>query len=103
MPKISTFIGDPIQKVEVSFEQWVVKVKSVMQSRTEVTLLSGMVQFLCKAVANLFWYLGLHALVAEIIKKLELVHGTVASFDILMQNVYKLQQDKAEKVTLYVT
>ena len=31
-------------------------------------------------------------------KKLELVYGTVASFDVLMQNFYKLQQNKDEWV-----
>ena len=36
------------------------------------------------------------------INKLELVYGTMASFDILMQNFYKLQ-GKMEKVMLYVT
>ena len=39
---------------------------------------------------------------AEIINKLELLYGTVTSFDILVQNIYKLLQGKMEKVTLYV-
>ena len=39
----------------------------------------------------------------EIINKLELGYGTIACFDILMQNIYKLQQGKTEKVMLYVT
>ena len=39
---------------------------------------------------------------SEIVNKLELVYGTVAAFDILMQNFYKLQ-GKTEKVMLYVT
>ena len=38
----------------------------------------------------------------EIINKLELVYGTVASFDILMPNFYKLQWGKTQKVKLYV-
>ena len=57
MPKISTFSGDPTKKGEVSFEQSVFEVKSVMQSHTEVALLEGMVWSLCRAVANLVWYL----------------------------------------------
>ena len=73
-----------------------------MQCHREVTLWAGMVQPLCRATANLVQYLGLQALVAEIINKSELVYGTVASFDFLMQNFYKLQ-GKTEKVTLYVT
>ena len=63
-----------------------------------------MVQSLCRAMPDLVWYLGLQALASEIINnKLELVYVTMASFDILMQNVYKLQQGKTEKVMLYVT
>ena len=37
-PKLSVFSGDSIQKGEVSFKQWVFKVKRVMQSHTEATL-----------------------------------------------------------------
>ena len=48
-------------------------------------------------------YLGLQAPVSEIINKLELIYGTLASFNILMQNFYKLQQGKTEKVLVYVT
>ena len=40
---------------------------------------------------------------SEMISKLELIYGTVASFDILMQHFYKLQQGKTEKVQVYVT
>ena len=90
MPNFSTFSGDYIQKGEVSFEQWAFEVRSMMQSHTEATLKEGIVQSLHGAVADLVCYLVLQALVAEIIKKLELVYGTVANCDILMQNLYKL-------------
>ena len=68
-----------------------------MQSHTEATLLEGKVQSLCRAMADPVGYLDLQAPVSEIINKLELVYGTMASFDILMQNFYKLQQVKAER------
>ena len=71
-----------------------------MQNHTEETLQEGMLWSLCRAVADLVPYLGLQPLVLEIINMLELVYGTLASFDILI--LYKLQQGKAEKVTLYV-
>ena len=63
------------------------KLKSVIQSNIEVTLREGIVQSLFGAKANLVWYLGWHAPVSN---KLELIYGTMASFDILLQNVYKL-------------
>ena len=74
-----------------------------MQSHREATLREGILQSFCRAIADLVQYLGLQAPVAEIINNLELVYGTVASFDILMQNFYKLQHGKTEKVMLYVT
>ena len=43
MPKISTFSGDPTQKGEVLFQQWVFEVKHVLQSHTEVNVWEGMV------------------------------------------------------------
>ena len=63
----------------------------------------GIIWSLCRAVADLVQYPGPQALVLEIINKLELVYGTMASFNILMQNFYKLQQGKTEKVTVHVT
>ena len=74
-----------------------------MQSHTEAKLRERMVQSLHGTAADLVQYLGLQALVSEIINKLELVYDTMASFDILIQNLYNLQQGKSEKVTLYVT
>ena len=61
-----------------------------MQCHTEETLREGIVQSLHRAMADPVWYLGLQALVAKIMNKLELVYRTVASFDILMQNFYKV-------------
>ena len=89
MPKINTFSGDPTQKGEVSFKQWILKIRIVMQGHTEVTLQEGMVQSLHGATADFVQYLGTQALVEVIINKLELLYGTVASFDILMPKFYK--------------
>ena len=100
-PKFSVFSGDPTKKSEVSFKQWAFRVKSVMQSHTEATLREGMICLLWEAMADLVLYLGPHAPVSEI-NKLEVVYGTIASFDVLMQNLYRLQQGKMEKVLVYV-
>ena len=89
--KFSVFSGDSTQKGEVSFEQWVFEVKSVMQSHTEATLREGIVCLLWGAMVELVQYLGPHAPVSDIINMLELIYGTIASFDTQMQNFYKLQ------------
>ena len=53
MQNISTFSGDPTKNGEVSFEQWVFEVKTVMQSHTEVTLQEGVVHSLCGGMTDL--------------------------------------------------
>ena len=57
----------------------------MMKSHTEASL-EGIVHSSQGAAADLVQYLGLHAPVSHIINKLELVYGTVASFNIPMQN-----------------
>ena len=47
--------------------------------------------------ADLVRYLGMTARVLELIEKLELTYGTVASFGTLMQNFYHLQQNKEKR------
>ena len=74
-----------------------------MQSHTEATLREGIVNSLWGATADLVQYLGLHAPVSDIINKLELIYGTIASFNILVQNFYKLNQGKMEKVPVCMT
>ena len=101
-PKFGIFSANSTQKGEVSIEQWAFEVKSVMQIPTEVTLREGIVLSLHGAVADLVWYLGPQTPVSEIINKLELIYGTVGSFDILMQYFFKLQQGKTEKVPVNV-
>ena len=63
----------------------------------------GLVHSLWRAMADLVQYLGLHAPVSDIINKLELVYGTIATFDVLIQNFYKLHQRRMEKVPVSVT
>ena len=54
-------------------------------------------------MADLVWYLGLHAPVSQMIEKLSLMYDTMASFNILMQNFYDLQQTSTERVSDFVT
>ena len=44
------------------------------------------------------WYMGPTTRVAHILQKLTVIFGTVASFDLLMQNFYKVTQGNHEKV-----
>ena len=44
------------------------------------------------------WYMGPTTSVVHILWKLSVILGTVASFDVLMQNFYKVTQGNNEKV-----
>ena len=50
------------------------------------------------AAADMAWYMGSTTSVAHILQKLSVNFGTVASFDVLMQNLYKVTQGNNEKV-----
>ena len=54
------------------------------------------------AAADMACYMGPTASVSEILEKLSVIFGTVASFDVLMQNFYKILQGN-ERVPSFVT
>ena len=54
------------------------------------------------AAADMAHYMGPTASVSDILEKLSVIFGTVASFDVLMQNFYKISQGN-EKVPSFAT
>ena len=54
------------------------------------------------AAADMACYMGPTAGVSDILEKLSVIFGTVASFDVLMQNFYKISQGN-EKVPSFAT
>ena len=55
------------------------------------------------AVADMAHYMGPTASVSEILEKLLVIFSMVASFDMLMQNVYKILQGGSKKVPSFMT
>ena len=55
------------------------------------------------AVADMACYMGPTASVSEILEKLLVIFGTAVSFDVLMQNFYKLTQGGNQKVPSFMT
>ena len=55
------------------------------------------------AAADMAWYMGPTASVSNILEKLLIIFGTIASFDMVMQNFYKITQGSSEKVSLFAT
>ena len=90
-------------KTEVSFEQWYHEVQCVKDHYPESMVWESIVQSLKRAVADMAWYMGPTASVREIHQKLTVIFGMVASFDVLMQNFYKVTHGNHEKVPSFAT
>ena len=95
---INTFSVDAMSgKTEVSFEQWYYEVQCVKDHYPELVVQESIVHSLKGAAADMARNMGPTASVAHILQKLTIVFGTVASFDVLMQNFYKVTQSNHEK------
>ena len=55
------------------------------------------------AAVDMVWYMGPTMSMAHVLQKLTTIFGTVASFDVLMQNFYKVTQGNHEKVPSFTT
>ena len=103
-PKISTFSGDVNPgKTEVSYEQWSHKVQCIKDHYLELVVRESIMRSLKGAAADMAHYMGPTAGVSKILEKLSVIFGTVASFDMLIQNFYKITQGSSEKVPLFAT
>ena len=90
-PKISTFSSDITPgKTEVSFEQWNHKVHCIKDHYPESVVWESIIRSLKGATADMAWYMGPTASISDILEKLSVIFGTVVSFDVLMQNFYKI-------------
>ena len=103
-PKINTFSGDiTFGKTEVSFEQWNHKVQCIKDHYVELVVRESIMRSLKGAAAEMAWYVGPTASVFDILDKLTVIFRTVALFDVLMQNFYKITQGNNEKVPSFAT
>ena len=103
-PKAYIFSGKAILgKTEVSFKQWYHKVQCVKDHYPESVVPESIVQSLKGAAVDMPQYMGPTASVREILQILMVIFGTVATFDVLMQNVYKVTQGSHKKVPSFTT
>ena len=87
-PHINTFSGEAMPgKTEVSFEQWYHEIQYVKDHYPQSVVLESIVRSLKGAVADMARYMGPTTSVAHILQKLTVIFRT---FDVLMQNVYKV-------------
>ena len=103
-PKISTFSGNMAPgKTKVSYEQWSHEVQCIKDHNPESVVKESIMRSLKGAAPDMACYMGPTASVSEILEKLSVIFGTVMSFDILMQNFYKITQGGNEKVPSFMT
>ena len=97
-PHINTFSSKTMPgKTEVSFEQWYHEVQCVKDHYPESVVQESIVRSLKGAAADMARYMGPTTNMAHILQKLIIILSTVASFDVLMQNFYKVMQGNHEK------
>ena len=89
--------------MEVSFEQLYHKVQCVKDHYPEFVVQVSIIRSLMGTVVDMAWYMSPTTSVAHILQKVTIIFGTVASFDILMQNFYKVTQGNHEKVLSFAT
>ena len=95
--RINTFSGGATPgKTEVSFEQWYHKVQCVKDHYPESVVWESIMRSL-KGAADMARYMGPAASVSNILQKLMVIFETVASFNVLMQNFYKVTQGTMKK------
>ena len=102
-PKISTFSGNAAPgKTKVLYEQWSHEVQYIKDHYLESVVRESIMQSLKGAAADMAHYMGPTTGVSDILEILSVIFGTVASFDVLMQNFYKISQGN-KKVPSFAT
>ena len=103
-PRINTFSDEAMPgKTGVSFKQWYHEVQCAKDHYPESVVQESIGQSLKGAAADMAQYMGPTASVREILQKVMVIFGMVASFDVLMQNLYKVTQGNHKKVPSFTT
>ena len=89
-------------KTKVSYEQWSHEVQCIKDHYLESVVRESIMQSLIGAAADMACYMGPTAGFSKILGKLSVIFGTIMSFDVLMQNFYKISQGN-EKVPSFAT
>ena len=92
-PWANTFNGKAMPgKMEVSFKQWYHEVQCVKDHYLESLVWESFICSIKGPVGDVARYMGPSTGMAHILQKLTIIFGTVASFDMLMQNFIRSQK-----------
>ena len=102
--RIPTFSGTvPPQKNEATFAQWMHEVRQALERFPETTVRNWISRSLRGPPAEIVRSLGPGVTVQTILQKLEMMHGAVHPFDVIMRRVFNVSQAKGENVTQFAT
>ena len=102
--RIPTFSGVVLPpKNEATFAQWIHEVKQALEKFPETTVRNWISRSLRGPPAEIVRSLGSGVTVQAILQKLEMMHGTVHPFDVMMRRVFNISQTKGENVTQFAT
>ena len=102
--RIPTFSGMvPPQKNEATFAQWMHEVRQALERFPETTVRNWISRSLRGPPAEIVRSLGPGVTVQTILQKLEMMHGAVHPFDVMMRRVFNVSQAKGENVTQFAT
>jgi len=103
-PTLKTFDGEPPQKggkSQVSFEQWKQDVLNLKGNYGVTTIREAIYKSLSGSARSALSSLGEKPTLKAIIQRLEVMFGTVFSMDVLLQQFYRISQDKKETVSQF--
>ena len=102
-PQINTFSGEATPgKTEVLFEWWYHEVQCVKDHYPESVFRESIVHSVKGAAVDMARYMDPTSSMA-ILQKVTIIFGTVALFDVLMQNFYKITQSNHEMLPSFAT
>ena len=91
----------PPNKNEATFAQWIHEVREAQAIFPESTVRNWISRSFRGPPADVVRSLGPYASIASILNKLEMMHGAVAPFDVMMKKLFGMSQSKGESVTNY--
>ena len=104
IPKLKLFSGViPVPKDEISYEQWRHEVVCSQSTFPNAMIAQGIRRALRGQAADMVRYLGPTAGVDEMLSKLDVIFGRVATLDTMMQKFYQMVQNKNEGIPMFAT
>ena len=101
IPSIPCFSGTEREKDTVQFEQWLHAISNARKNFNEQLVRAAINKSCVGDVADAICCLPPGAMLDDIIKKFKWLYGSVESFNMLMQEFYRIVQGKNEKGQIF--